>query len=86
MGSPGATRRTPTPSCGSVRSWGAEILRIPNEPDRKGRWRQGRIYDPENGKTYKCLMWLDDEELVIKGYIGVTVLGRKTRWRRSPAS
>ena len=45
-------------------------------------WREGRIYDPENGKTYKCRMWFDGETLRVRGYIGISLLGRSTRWTR----
>ena len=49
-------------------------------------WREGRIYDPENGKTYKCRMWFDGETLRVRGYIGISLLGRSTRWTRVAAS
>jgi uncharacterized protein (DUF2147 family) len=48
--------------------------------DRK--WEGGRIYDPENGKTYKCKMRLEDGVLKIRGYVGISLLGRTTEWRR----
>lgn len=49
---------------------------------RDGEWRDGRIYDPENGKTYKCRMWFDGETLRVRGYIGISLLGRSTSWTR----
>ncbi|HMX03161.1 MAG TPA: DUF2147 domain-containing protein [Chitinophagales bacterium] len=36
-----------------------------------GMWKNGTIYDPKNGKTYKCEMWLDGKELKIRGYWGI---------------
>ena len=45
-------------------------------------WREGTIYDPENGKTYKCKMWFDGETLRVRGYIGFALLGRSTSWTR----
>ena len=50
-----------------------------------GEWRDGRIYDPENGKTYKCRMWFDGETLRLRGYIGISLLGRSTSWTRVAA-
>lgn len=46
-------------------------------------WRDGTIYDPENGKTYKCRMWFDGETLRVRGYIGFSLLGRSTNWTRA---
>lgn len=48
-------------------------------------WKKGRIYDPENGKTYRCKMRLDKTgELHVRGYVGISLFGRTTRWRRAP--
>jgi uncharacterized protein (DUF2147 family) len=44
----------------------------------------GTIYDPENGKTYKCKMTLiDKDHLDVRGYIGVPALGRTENWTRT---
>ena len=46
-------------------------------------WDSGTIYDPKNGKTYDCYMELkDDDNLKIRGYIGISLLGRTTYWTR----
>jgi len=45
-----------------------------------GMWKGGTIYDPKNGKTYKCEMWLDEKELKIRGYVGP--LFRTETWTR----
>jgi uncharacterized protein (DUF2147 family) len=47
-----------------------------------GEWNGGKIYDPKSGKTYSCFMKLDGSNLKIKGYIGITLLGRTTIWTR----
>jgi len=48
-----------------------------------GEWEDGKIYDPGNGKTYSCIMWLDgNSKLWVKGYIGVSFIGRKELWTR----
>lgn len=50
-----------------------------------GVWRDGRIYDPETGKTYRCNIRLaDDGTLRLRGFIGVSLFGRSTVW--SPVS
>lgn len=53
------------------------------KPDRDG-WDGGRILDPENGKLYKCKMHLEEggQKLVVRGYIGVSLLGRSQTWIR----
>jgi len=50
----------------------------------KGLWHKGSIYDPDNGKTYKCKIKFGDNEKVLKvrGFIGFSLLGRTTYWTR----
>ncbi|MDJ0839656.1 MAG: DUF2147 domain-containing protein [Acidobacteriota bacterium] len=46
-------------------------------------WSGGSIYDPNNGKTYKCkITMVNDKKLKVRGYIGVSVLGRTEIWTR----
>lgn len=46
-------------------------------------WEDGEIYDPNNGKTYKCKMTMvDKNNLKVRGYIGFALLGRTTEWTR----
>lgn len=33
-------------------------------------WSGGRILDPENGKTYRCKIWLEEGKLRVRGYLG----------------
>ena len=49
----------------------------------KGAWKKGTIYDPDNGKTYKCKLRLgDDGVLNVRGYIGISMIGRTSHWTR----
>jgi uncharacterized protein (DUF2147 family) len=60
---------------------GLVILR--NFTFEDNRWAGGTIYDPENGKTYRCNMRLEDRNtLHVRGYVGVSALGRTTTWKR----
>ena len=43
----------------------------------------GTIYDPENGKTYDCIMTLKGKTVSIRGYIGISWIGRTTVWERA---
>lgn len=54
------------------------------KPGKDG-YEGGTIMDPNNGKTYKCLLWLDPENtarLNVRGYIGVSLFGRSQVWLR----
>ena len=47
------------------------------------KWKKGRIYDPENGKLYKCKMELTEAgTLKVRGFIGISLLGRTAIWTR----
>ncbi len=35
------------------------------------RWEGGKIYNPKNGKTYKCAIWIEDGKLKVRGYLGM---------------
>ncbi|MBI3521277.1 MAG: DUF2147 domain-containing protein [Bacteroidetes bacterium] len=49
--------------------------------DGKDLWHNGTIYDPKNGKTYSCKITRDEKgNLNVRGFIGVSLLGRTTFW------
>ena len=37
---------------------------------KKEKWEGGRIYNPKNGKDYKCSIWMEGNKLKVRGYIG----------------
>jgi uncharacterized protein (DUF2147 family) len=43
-------------------------------------WEDGTIYDPENGKTYSCNIKYRDGKLDLRGYIGISLIGRTQTW------
>ncbi|MBD2768144.1 DUF2147 domain-containing protein [Hymenobacter sp. BT664] len=48
-------------------------------------WDNGTIYDPNNGKTYSCTLKLRDANtLEVRGYVGISLLGRTEVWTRLP--
>lgn len=54
--------------------------------DGKDEWSGGTIYDPKNGKTYSCKINFENTgKLKIRGYVGVSMLGRNTYWTKSVA-
>ena len=51
--------------------------------DGEGTWHRGTVYDPNDGKTYKCKMRLEDADtLKVRGFIGFSMLGRTEVWTR----
>jgi uncharacterized protein (DUF2147 family) len=48
----------------------------------ENKWDSGKIYDPNNGKTYSCKMTLDGDRLKVRGYIGFSLIGRTAVWSR----
>lgn len=48
-----------------------------------GKWEDGTIYDPKSGKTYSCKLTLkDNNSLNIRGFIGVSLIGRTEIFKR----
>jgi uncharacterized protein (DUF2147 family) len=49
-----------------------------------GIWRNGRIYNPRNGKTYRSnLRLIEYGALKVRGYIGFSWLGGSSVWHRA---
>jgi len=49
--------------------------------DGDDEWNKGTIYDPNNGKTYSCYIHFENAQILkIRGYIGISILGRTTNW------
>ncbi len=76
----------PDPSLRGQTILGLRILRgLSRRPDDGGRWRNGRIYDPKSGRTYRChLSMKSPDQLKMRGYLGISLLGRTTIWTRVP--
>jgi len=49
-------------------------------------WGGGDILDPDNGKVYRCKARLEEggKKLVVRGYIGISLIGRSQTWTREP--
>ena len=64
------------PVLGLVNLWGFVFA-------GQDKWEKGHIYDPKNGKEYKCVITLKDKDtLDVRGYIGITLIGRTDTWKR----
>ena len=46
-------------------------------------WDNGKLYDPKKGKTYTGMITLKDANtLDLRGYIGLSFIGRSSTWTR----
>lgn len=47
-------------------------------------WSGGEILDPKNGKIYRCKLRpsADGKQLNVRGFIGVSLIGRSQTWHR----
>lgn len=82
-GRPKVDDQNPEPSLQNRPIIGLELLK--NFVFDEDEWNSGTIYDPDNGKTYKCTIKKGSSILLnIRGYIGKEWmgLGRTTVWTR----
>lgn len=84
-------RENPDPSLRDKPLIGLQVLKNFTYDSGDEAWTGGTIYDPANGRTYKCVVRLQDDpeapatpKLHVRGYIGIPALGRTTIWRRVP--
>lgn len=49
----------------------------------KKKYVDGRTYNTQDGKTYKCWIKLKDKNhLELHGYVGISMLGKSVHWTR----
>jgi len=64
------------PLIGLVNLWGFNY-------SKENNWEDGKIYDPKNGKTYSCkIKMTNPNSLEVRGFIGVSLIGRTDMWTR----
>lgn len=52
--------------------------------DGKTKYKNGKIYDPKSGKTYSAKgELLTNNTLALRGFIGVSLVGRTDTWTRT---
>ena len=79
-GEPKVDKNNPDPALQARPIMGLDLM-MGFKFDGKGTWKKGTIYDPDNGKTYKCKIKIgDDGVLNVRGFIGISMLGRTSLW------
>jgi uncharacterized protein (DUF2147 family) len=67
------------PLLGLVNVWGFVST-------EKNVWEEGSIYDPKNGNTYSCSIKMTSPNTIdVRGFIGVSLIGRSDTWTRQVA-
>ena len=66
---------------------GLQIIRD-MKPEEENKYGGGTILDPRDGKIYHATMKLspDGQTLIVRGYIGVELLGQNQYWTRLPSA
>lgn len=79
-GGGGLDEKNPDPELRDRSLLGADFI-LNFEFDGK-KWKNGRIYNPEDGKQYKADLELEDEVLKVRGWLGMRLIGRTVEWTR----
>jgi uncharacterized protein (DUF2147 family) len=67
------------PLLGLINVWGFSYA-------EKNVWEDGNIYDPKNGNTYSCTIKMTNSNTIdVRGYIGISLIGRSDTWTRQVA-
>ncbi|NRD71002.1 DUF2147 domain-containing protein [Psychrobacter okhotskensis] len=75
-----------TKCLGSLKNQPVEGLQILSglKADGNNKWSDGKLVDPESGKTYSGKLTLSDngQSLDLRGYVGSPLFGRSQTWKR----
>ena len=81
-GKPARDRKNPDKSKRNQPIIGLELLKGLTYAGRN-TWKNGTIYNADDGKTYRCLAVLKTpDKLHLRGYIGISLVGATTVWTR----
>lgn len=47
-----------------------------------GEWSGGSLYDGSSGSTYRCTIKLDGGKMLLRGYLGISLLGQTRAFHR----
>ena len=82
-GTPKYDEKNPKAELRKVKSDQIVLLKNFTYDEKNDEWTGGEIYDPEEGKTYKCKLKFESAtKLKVRGYIGVPALGKTMYWTK----
>lgn len=82
-GTPQLDTRNPDPAHRKDPLLGLQII-YGFQPSGDGQWKNGKIYDPDSGKTYSAKASLTSHDhLDLRGFIGISLIGRTEKWTRT---
>jgi len=81
-GKPKVDKNNPDKAKKSTPLMGLQLLKGFKKDGETG-YGDGTIYDPKNGKTYSCKINRKGETLEVRGYVGISLLGRTTTWTKA---
>ena len=80
-GQPPKDDKNPDPKLQSRSLIGLQILEGYVFDPKSKEWKNGKIYDPKNGKKYDCYSWFEGDVLKLKGFVmGMRWIGRSSEW------
>lgn len=86
QGRPLADRNNPDPALKTRPACGLPIMGG-FEFGGPREWGGGWVYNPENGKTYRARLTLENETVLrLRGYIGIPLFGETQVWTRADPS
>ncbi|CAN5414050.1 DUF2147 domain-containing protein [soil metagenome] len=71
----------PDPSKRNDKLLGTNILRS-FEKSSNTKWVDGKIYNPNNGKSYSAKLILVGDVLKVRGFKGFSLFGKTVKWSR----
>lgn len=76
--------KNPDPAKRDRKVLGLTILRGLTYVAADGVYDGGRIYDNTRGESFRCKAWVENggKTLKLRGFVGVSLLGRNTYWSR----
>lgn len=82
-GTPKMDIKNPDPKKRSTRGDKIVLLHHFKYDSKSKEWIDGTIYNPVEGKTYKCYLKFETTtKLKVRGYIGVPALGKSMYWTK----
>ena len=57
------------------------------KPAGPGKWKNGSIYNPEDGNTYGAELTIQaPQTLLMRGFLGISLFGSTQTWKRDPGT